>query len=45
MFVDAALETLLRSGLNKLLVVDAAGHLEGVLTPIDLLAHREKSGA
>jgi NADH dehydrogenase len=35
--VNDALETLMRSGRNKLLVVDASGHLKGVLTPIDLL--------
>jgi NADH dehydrogenase len=35
------LETLMRSGRNKCLVVDDAGKLQGVLTPIDLLARRE----
>jgi NADH dehydrogenase len=32
------LETLMRSGRNKCLVIDPAGKLQGVLTPIDLLA-------
>jgi NADH dehydrogenase len=32
------LETLMRSGRNKCLVIDSAGKLQGVLTPIDLLA-------
>ena len=36
--VSDALETLMRSGRNKLIAVDAAGHLQGILTPIDLLA-------
>jgi NADH dehydrogenase len=35
--VNDGLETLMRSGRNKLLVVDGAGRLQGVLTPIDLL--------
>jgi NADH dehydrogenase len=35
------LETLMRSGRNKCLVIDEAGKLQGVLTPIDLLARRE----
>jgi NADH dehydrogenase len=39
--VTDALETLMRSSRNKLLVTDLAGKLQGVLTPIDLLAHRE----
>ena len=39
--ITDALETLLRSGRNKLLVIDPAGKLQGVLTPIDLLARRE----
>jgi NADH dehydrogenase len=36
-----ALETLMRSGRNKCLVIDQAGKLQGVLTPIDLLARQE----
>ncbi|MGA3171655.1 MAG: FAD-dependent oxidoreductase [Chthoniobacteraceae bacterium] len=40
--VTDALETLMRSGRNKLLVVDPAGKLQGVLTPIDLLGHGAK---
>jgi NADH dehydrogenase len=32
-----SLETLMRSGRNKCLVIDAAGKLQGVLTPIDLI--------
>jgi NADH dehydrogenase len=36
--VNDALETLMRSGRNKLLVIDTAGRLQGVLTPIDLLS-------
>lgn len=39
--IPEALEILMRSGRNKLLVVDATGKLAGVLTPIDLLARRE----
>jgi NADH dehydrogenase len=39
--INDALETLMRSDRNKLLVVDDAGRLQGVLTPIDLLARRE----
>jgi len=35
--VNDALETLMRSGRNKLLVIDPGGKLQGVLTPIDLL--------
>ncbi len=35
--VNDALEILLRSGRNKLLVVDTSNKLRGVLTPIDLL--------
>jgi hypothetical protein len=31
----------MRSSRNKLLVTDLAGKLQGVLTPIDLLAHRD----
>jgi NADH dehydrogenase len=42
--INDALETLMRSGRNKLLVVDGAGRLKGVLTPIDLLARREALG-
>jgi NADH dehydrogenase len=39
--INDALETLMRSGRNKLLVVDGEGRLTGVLTPIDLLARQE----
>ena len=42
--INDALETLMRSGRNKLLVVDGEGRLKGVLTPIDLLARREALG-
>ena len=38
------LETLMRSGRNKCLIVDPSGKLQGVLTPIDLLARREEMG-
>jgi NADH dehydrogenase len=38
--VSAALETLMRSGHNKCLVIDETGKLRGVLTPIDVLARR-----
>ena len=37
--INDALETLMRSGRNKLLITDASGKLTGVLTPIDLLGH------
>jgi len=37
LLINDALETLMRSGRNKLLVTDPAGKLTGVLTPIDLL--------
>jgi NADH dehydrogenase len=40
--IDDALETLMRSGRNKLLIADADGKLQGVLTPIDLLGHEAK---
>jgi NADH dehydrogenase len=36
--IGDGLETLMRSGRNKCLVIDPAGKLQGVLTPIDLLA-------
>jgi len=39
--IPQAMETLMRSGRNKLLAVDAAGALKGILTPIDLLAQRQ----
>jgi len=39
------LETLMRSGRNKCLVIDQEGKLQGVLTPIDLLAREEQVGA
>jgi predicted transcriptional regulator len=35
------LETLMRSGRNKCLVIDQSGKLQGVLTPIDLLARQQ----
>jgi CBS domain containing-hemolysin-like protein len=34
----------MRSGRNKCLVVDDSGKLQGVLTPIDVLARREAMG-
>jgi len=43
--IDDGLETLMRSGRNKCLVIDAAGKLVGVLTPIDVMARSEKAGA
>jgi predicted transcriptional regulator len=39
--VADGLETLMRSGRNKCLVVDQSGKLQGVLTPIDLLARQQ----
>jgi NADH dehydrogenase len=39
--ISDALETLMRSSRNKCLVIDSAGKLQGVLTPVDLLARRE----
>ena len=39
--VTDAVERFCRSGKNKLLVVDSDGKLQGVLTPIDLMAKRE----
>jgi len=41
MLITDSLETLMRSGRNKCLVIDDAGKLMGVLTPIDLMAKRE----
>lgn len=38
--VSEALERFLRSGKHKLLVLDEAGKLCGILTPVDLLARR-----
>ena len=43
--VSDALETLMRSGCNKCLVVDAAGKLQGVLTPADLMARGAATAA
>jgi len=40
--IDDALETLMRSGRNKLLIADSDGKLQGVLTPIDLLGREGK---
>ncbi len=40
--VADGLETLMRSGRNKCLVIDRSGKLQGVLTPIDLLARSER---
>jgi NADH dehydrogenase len=39
--VTDCLETLMRSGRNKCLITDEAGKLQGVLTPLDLMARRE----
>ena len=39
--VPEALERFIRSGKHKLLVVDEAGKLRGILTPVDLLAQRK----
>jgi NADH dehydrogenase len=41
MLITDSLETLMRSGRNKCLVIDDTGKLKGVLTPIDLMAKRE----
>jgi CBS domain-containing protein len=41
--VTDALETLMRSGCNKCLVVDTDGKLQGVLTPADLMARGASS--
>ena len=43
MLIGDGLETLMRSGRNKCLVIDQAGKLQGVLTPIDLLAREAKT--
>jgi CBS domain-containing protein len=40
--ISDALEALLRSGRNKLLVVDEAGRLKGVMTPVDLLGREPR---
>lgn len=39
--IPEAVERFLRSGKHKLLVVDEAAKLRGILTPVDLLARRE----
>jgi NADH dehydrogenase len=39
--IGDGLETLMRSGRNKCLIIDETGKLQGILTPIDLLARRE----
>ena len=41
--IGDGLETLMRSGRNKCLVIDEDGKLQGVLTPIDLLAREAKT--
>lgn len=41
--VQEAVERFCRSGRHKLLVVDEAGKLTGVLTPVDLMAHQGRA--
>jgi NADH:ubiquinone reductase (H+-translocating) len=41
--VSDGIEKLMRSGRNKCLVVDESGKIQGILTPIDLLAHESPS--